>query len=468
MKKFNQQLLIGFLFVGFFIPAFAKPVVSSDHQYKVIIVGAGSAGLAAAQDLYQHGIKDVLIIEARDRIGGRVWTVHPWGAATDLGASWIHRTTNNPLAKLAKKHAVDTPATIYSLENPIDKFSSFDLYDSNGKKINSREMKSTLKLIRKFNTAVSQHKFHLEKNASFEDAIITFTKQENLQGNELQLFNFIAKDMIESDAAADMNQVLFAAAGSMHSILSGKDVLLQGGYIRLFSELSKNMSISLNNPVTEIHYDSEGVTVVTKKSVYHSQYAVVTLPLGVLQAGTVKFTPELPKEKLASIKRLRMGFLNKTYLFFDKPFWNNDIEWISMMPNKENPKAHYEALNLYKFFKQPILLFFSAGSFSEETENWSDKKILDDVMYHLKLIYGSNASSPSAYLITRWGKDPFAYGSYSYPAVGSSIEDYKNIASPVENKLFFAGEATSLTDPSTVTGAYLSGIAAAELITQRF
>ena len=159
-----------------------------------------------------------------------------------------------------------------------------------------------------------------------------------------------------------------------------------------------------------------------------------------------------------------MGFLNKIYLFFDKTFWDQSIEWISMMPSKEKPKEHYEALNLYKFVKQPILLFFSAGSFSEKTESWTDKKIIDNVMHHLKLMYGNNIPSPSAYLITRWGKDPFAHGSYSYPGVGTTLDDYKTLAAPVANKLFFAGEATSSTDPSTVHGAYMSGIAAAELI----
>lgn len=118
-----------------------------------------------------------------------------------------------------------------------------------------------------------------------------------------------------------------------------------------------------------------------------------------------------------------MGHLNKVYLLFDKPFWDTDVEWIAMMPSKDHPSAHYEALNLYKFVKQPILLFLSAGSFSEETEDWSDKKIVDDIMQHLKLIYGNNISTLSAYLITRWGKDPFARGSYSYPGIGSSIAD---------------------------------------------
>ncbi len=458
-------LLINVLFLVLSVCTMADPKpVTSSHQYNVIVIGAGSAGLGAAQYLYQHGVKDVLVIEARDRIGGRVWTTHPWGAATELGASWIMHADNNPFAKMAKTYGVNTIPTAYHSINLYNKFSSFDLYDNNGKKITPEEMKSTLTLIGKFYDDASQNKLHFKKNASLQDAFSIFAKQEKLQGKRLQLFNFIAKNMIESEAAADLNQISLSTVGSLHTVLSGNDVLPQGGYIRLFSELVKNMSISLNNPVTAISYGTQGVTIVTKKGVYHSKYAVVTLPLGVLQAGTVTFSPDLPKEKLASIKRMHMGFFNKIYLLFDTPFWNADSEWISMMPQKQTPNAHYEALNLYKFVKQPILLFFSTGSFSKETEGWTDKKIIADVMHQLRIIYGKDIPSPLSYLITRWGKDPFARGSYSYPSVGSSINDYKILAAPVANRLFFAGEATSSTDPSTVHGAYLSGISAAELI----
>ena len=378
----------------------------------------------------------------------------------------MHAGTN-PLAKMTQTFSVNTVTTVYDSNNLANKFSSFDLYDSNGKKINDQEMKSALALMDKFNDDISQHKIHLPNNATMADAFISFTKQENVQGKELQVFNFLAKDMIESEAAADLNQLSLSTIESMHSDMTGKDLLPQGGYVRLFSEFVKNIEISLNNPVTEIDYHQQGVNVITKKGVYHARYAIVTLPLGVLKAGTVKFSPGLPKEKLASIKRLGMGFFNKVYLLFNKPFWNSNVEWISMIPTKEKPKEHYEILNLYKYFKQSILLFFSAGSFSEETENWTDKKIIDDVMNKLKLMYGNGIPSPSAYLITRWGKDPYARGSYSYPSLGSSIKDVKNLAAPVANKLFFAGEATSATDPSTVHGAFLSGAAAAKLVMQQ-
>jgi len=437
--------------------------VDNAHQYNVIVIGAGAAGLAAAQDLYEHGVKDVLIIEARDRIGGRVWTTCPWGTATDLGASWIHNVNNNPMATLAQKYGVDTVATVYESADLTNKFTSYAAYDNNGKKISPTEMNMALELIHKFNHAIEDHRLNLKENSSYEDAITAFAQQENLQADKLQLLNFFAGHMMEGEFGADLQQISVKAANGSHSSSLGKDVLPSGGYIRLFSELVKNMAISLNNPVTTINYEKNGVTVTTKKGVYHAKYAIVTLPLGVLQAGTVKFAPELPKEKLAAIENLRMGTFNKIYLLFDKPFWEPDIEWISAMPNQGKPTDNYEALNLYKYSKQPILLFFTAGSFSKKTEGWSDQKIIDDVMRILKLMY-SNIPAPSAYMITRWGKDPFACGSYSYPSITSTSEDYKQLAAPVANKLFFAGEATSTNNPSTVHGAYLSGIYAANLI----
>jgi len=128
-------LSMSILLIGIFVNANADAIPdASSHQYKVIIIGAGAAGLAAAQDLSQHGMKDLLVIEARDRIGGRVWTVSPWGAATDLGASWIHHTHNNPVAEFAKNHGIDTIPTIYNL-GTLNKYSSFELYDNTGKKI---------------------------------------------------------------------------------------------------------------------------------------------------------------------------------------------------------------------------------------------------------------------------------------------------------------------------------------------
>ena len=202
---------------------------------------------------------------------------------------------------------------------------------------------------------------------------------------------------------------------SIHTNFSGEDVLPNGGDIRLISELAKNTTISLNEPVASVEYAKNNVTINTEKGAYNAKYAIVTLPLGVLQADTVKFSPELPHEKLVAIKNLRMGIFNKVYLLFDKVFWNPDIEWLAAMPDPENPQENYEALNLYKYYQQPILLFFTAGSFSAKTEEWGDQEIVADIMRILKLIYGNNIPTPSSYLLTRWSKDPFARGSYSYP-----------------------------------------------------
>jgi monoamine oxidase len=84
----------------------------------------------------------------------------------------------------------------------------------------------------------------------------------------------------------------------------------------------------------------------------------------------------------------------------------------------------------------------------------------------LRLIYGEEIPDPEAWLITRWGHDPFAYGSYSYAPVGASIEDYEAMAEPVENRLFFAGEATYPEHSATVHGAFLSGMREAKRIAE--
>ena len=140
-------------------------------------------------------------------IGGRVWSTNPWGAPTDLGASWIHNINYNPIAALAKKYHIDTTATIFSSDTLEKKFTSFDVYDNKGKKIDPIKMHAILELSRKFNLAIEQHSLNLNDSATYADAVSLFAQQENLKSEELQLFNFFVQHMFELEYAADCSKL---------------------------------------------------------------------------------------------------------------------------------------------------------------------------------------------------------------------------------------------------------------------
>ncbi|MCB0158048.1 MAG: FAD-dependent oxidoreductase, partial [Caldilineaceae bacterium] len=187
-----------------------------------------------------------------------------------------------------------------------------------------------------------------------------------------------------------------------------------------------------------------------------------TLPLGVLQQGAVSFAPALPRAKQDAIHALGSGLLNKAWLRFPHAFWPREPEMINYVP--ATPGRWAEWLNLYHYTGEPILLGFNAGSYGSTLEAWTDAAIIADAMDVLRTIYGPQIPAPDDWQITRWASDPLALGAYSYYAVGTDRATRRALAAPVAGRLFFAGEATSQDHPSTVHGAYMSGVRAAEEI----
>jgi monoamine oxidase len=234
----------------------------------------------------------------------------------------------------------------------------------------------------------------------------------------------------------------------------GGDVLFPNGYDQITKGLAQGLDIRLEHIVQKIQYDNRGVKIITNQGEFSCERAVITLPLGVLKSGAVKFSPALPQSKQAAIQRLGMGVLNKVYLRFPKVFWQ-DTDILGYISQNKGEWAEF--LNIHKYIKQPVLLGFNAATYGSQIEKLSDKQIVGEAMKVLQNMYGTGIPNPEASLITRWQQDPFARGSYSYIPPGASRKDYDEIAKPIQNRLFFAGEATSSKYAATVHGAFLSG-----------
>ena len=194
------------------------------------------------------------------------------------------------------------------------------------------------------------------------------------------------------------------------------------------------------------------------------KYVVVTVPMGVLKKNTIQFTPSLPEPVQVAIKNMGYGSMNKIFLGFDTAFWDPNATII--LPYTSNPLVNYFMIyNLGKFVNKPILMTFSIGDFSKQFEKRSDREIINAVMAQIRLIYPS-APNPSQTAITRWGLDKFSNGAYSYPSLKTTFEDFVSLALPVQNKLFFAGEAVNQFKNGTADAAYTSGKNAASAILQ--
>jgi monoamine oxidase len=208
--------------------------------------------------------------------------------------------------------------------------------------------------------------------------------------------------------------------------------------------------------------EKDHVAVETSAGEIQGDTVVVTLPLGVLKAGKVTFTPELPEAHRLAIARLGFGTLNKLFLRFPKVSWPSEPRLFGYVGDG----WWEEWVNFVPVNGQPVLLGFNAGAVALESESLSEQQLVASAMRVLRTMFGRSLPDPVQAIATRWGSDPFAGGSYSCYATGSSPQDRIALAKPVSRRLIFAGEACSVRHPATVHGALSSGRSAARILSR--
>ncbi len=418
----------------------------------IVVIGAGIAGLSAAQTLKKWGYK-VIVLEARSRVGGRIWTSRAWqDAPLDMGASWIHGVSGNPIDKLARENGIITIETDY--ENHW-------IYKTNGKELTNAEYDQLEEYEATIQEYIENAIEERDDDVSLKVIVDAALDEADLSAEEKQIILYLLNTIVEHEYAADISDFSLFALDEGDEF-GGEDVIFPNGYDQIINILAKGLDIRLEEVVQRVDYQDNGVSIQTNKGVYAGDRAVITLPLGVLKSGDVQFSPALPGEKQIAIQNLGMGLLDKLYLRFPHIFWTKRADLLGYLG--ENKGEWAEWLNIAHFTGEPILLGFNAATFARKVESWSDQQIVDSAMTVLRSIFGANIPDPLDWQITRWADDPYAWGSYSYLTPGTSSKTLNILAKSVDSKLFFAGEATSSDYQATVHGAYLSGIRAAEEI----
>jgi monoamine oxidase len=421
----------------------------------VIVVGAGVAGLAAARSLVDQGLK-VIVVEARDRIGGRIWTNRAWPKlALDLGASWIHGVNGNPVAALARSGRISTVATDYD---------ALWRYEPGAKELSDSADEALEERFEGLMERVEEEAAALRQPGNADGSLqAAFDRAagQRLSATDRRRLNYMLVSQVEHEYAADAAE-LSLLHWDQGDGFAGDDRLFPAGYDQITELLAKNLDIRLGQTVSRIAHGQRGVEVTSSRGTFSAAYALVTLPLGVLKRGSVSFDPPLPARKQQAIRRLGMGTLNKLYLRFPRAFWPEEPHLLGYIAEQRGAWAEW--LNIQRYLKSPVLLGFNAGSYARQLERRSDEAIVASAMEALRAMFGARIPEPEAALMTRWSSDPLAGGSYSFLATGATPADYDALAAPVANRLFFAGEATSRDYAATVHGALISGRDAAELI----
>lgn len=417
---------------------------------RVLVIGAGMAGLGAAA-LLARGGAEVTVIEARARIGGRTHTSHHWpDLPVDMGASWIHGTKGNPVTRLAREAGLRVTPTTY--ERSVT-------FDQTGQPVDfQKPARRAMKLVDRARAAVDD----LDADVSLEAAITALPEWHALGAHDRAVYRLAINTRIEHEYSGD-----WTCMSSWHFDdgvdFPGDEAVVTPGFGPILTQLAKGLDIRLDEPVTCISPCGKGVAVITTRGLHHADCAVVTLPLGVLQSGQVTFVEPLRRKRQRAIDGLGMGLLNKCVLRFDRTFWPKDADWIDFLSPAQTLWADWTSY--LHATGQPLLAGFNAARTADEMEALDDRATAASAMEALRAMFGSSIPDPLGSQVSRWRKDPFALGAYSFKAVGTSRKDRKALfGADWDGRLHFAGEATSRDQPATVHGALITGREVAKAI----
>jgi monoamine oxidase len=410
----------------------------------VVVIGGGISGLAAAKKLKENGFT-VIVLEAQEKVGGRIRTDRSLGVAFDEGASWIHGPRGNPITSLATQAGANTFLTSDD---------SVEVFNTNGIAYSDTVL---TKAESQFESALNAVRSAGTQTKSFQTV---FNSLYPTQAND-KLWKYMLSAYLEFSTGGDISK-LSSKFFDDDEEFNGDDVIITNGYDKVTDFMAQGLEIRLSTRVTGINYANTKVVITANGSNIQADYVVVSVPLGVLKNNVIAFTPSLPANKIDAISNTNIGNVNKFLLTWKTPFWDPDLQYIGYTPDTKGKFNYF--LNIKKFTPSNGLMTFALGDYATVTENLSDSQIINEIMLHLKGIYGNSIPSPSNFLRTKWGQNINSFGAYSYPTNGSTSADFDTLANQVNNKIFFAGEHTEREYRGTVHGAYLSGIREADKI----
>ena len=351
---------------------------------EVLVIGAGIAGLTAARDLAVDGY-DVAILEARERTGGRIWTSHELGLPADLGASWIHGFEDNPIARLARRHAIAIVRTNISSVTPA-RYRAMALYDEDGRRLSSGETAEMSEMMADYLdfVAAKQKEGQETSMLAVEES---FAASQGYDADHRRRLTFIARTYLEHEWAGPRSDVSLLEHDKSLGF-AGHDRVFPEGYAQITDRLAEGTDILLGHEVTQVDYSGARVDVLTNRGSFQATHVLVTVPLGVLQAGRIAFNPSLPKSKREAIRKTRMGVFNKIFLKFDSVFWDQDYELIGYMGSQDEDWP--EIVNFHRIAGVPVLLAFSAGTAGEKNELRGDAELVECLMACLRKMYGQS------------------------------------------------------------------------------
>ncbi|XP_001849990.2 peroxisomal N(1)-acetyl-spermine/spermidine oxidase [Culex quinquefasciatus] len=456
---------------------------------KILIVGSGAAGIAAATRLFRKGFRNLEILEANNRIGGRVHTV-PFGATVvDLGGQWCHGEKNNVVYEMAGPLGLLEPSVV-AAGNVIIR--------SNGElvpqELTDRLMEVAFGIMELEEIKTYQGTLGKFVTDRFREAMAEANNQdidEELIQQFLVFFHnyqrgYIAMDSWNEMSAAgsvvdeecDGDQTLSWKGKGYKSILA---LLMNSHPVQTGEPIPIQDFIKFNKFVTNINWsngpDGPPITVTcADESQHEATHIVVTTSIGVLKENhDSMFSPPLPSSKQNAIKGIHFGTVNKIIMEFTTPFWDDIGNTFGLLWNAQeleqlrgSPLAWTEGVSVFfKVDHQPnLLVAWIIGPEGRQAELLSDDQVIDGMMFLLKKFFKNKTiERPINMIRSKWSSDKHFRGSYSSVSLATEAlkTGHNELAAPVLAEstgmpvLLFAGEATNGEHFGTVHGAIESG-----------
>ena len=445
---------------------------ASANAYDVIVVGAGMAGMYAARELLNRGYR-VRVLEASDRHGGRIRSATLGETRIEMGAEEHYLGRNNPI--------YDAVINAYGSDVYADAYVGDDLYSMDGGRLcweetgdceDDPDIRKLWDYWDYFGYPKNQNDFTI---TMADDVRARYGIDRNHRG--YHLFDHAIAGSIYGTSLEKIGVASLARQDWMWT-LSGDVVVLTPtdlGYSDALDQIwwrDVLDHITLNSPVTRIDSSGSQVTVTdTTGQEYRAHKVIVTASIGVLQSEAIQFTPALPQSTVEAYRNIGMGSGMKVALRFSEPFWDPKMAYLT---TEGLSTGCWIPSSYKKGTPDNILMCYPMGNNSEVLTSRAvkagggaagEKAVVEAMLVDLELIFGKQVRA--AYLeamVQDWNAHPFVQGSYSYPTLTTYANPRsmrKQLAEPVAERIFFAGEGTSHRNPACVPGALQEGARAA-------
>jgi monoamine oxidase len=393
----------------------------TNPDVEVVVIGGGAAGIGAARRLRDAGVK-ALILEARDRLGGRAWTIEVGGFAIDLGCGWLHSAKRNPWTKIAEAQG----RTIDRTPPPWARATSQPGLSA----AEADAMRADLWALHERADALAES----EPDRALGDLLEPGGR-----------WNPILDAVSGYYSGAELARVSARDLGRYAD--DGVNWRVAEGYGATIAAHGSGLDVAFDSAVTRIDHGGRRIRVETTRGIVEAEAAIVTLPSALIAAAEDLFAPALP-DKTRAAAGLPLGHDDKLFLSLAGA---EDFE----PDTRAFGKLDTAATAAYQFrpLGRPMIECYFGGALAAELEAGGEAAFVEFARGELIGLYGGDFARRVAPLALHgWSGDPFTRGAYSYALPGHA-DDRAIFAAPVDGRLFFAGEASSREDFSTAHGA---------------